>query len=76
MRREDEGEQWVFPFPAMEAGWVALDAVILVKCLDENGNVKFREMKTPNLHPVEALGMLVTAQDTYRQYLMRSSEAG
>lgn len=73
MPPDDDPDVWVFPFPEMDPGWVALDAVILVKCLDATGNVRFKEMKTPNLHPVEALGMLVTAQDTYRQYLMRNA---
>jgi hypothetical protein len=51
-------------------GWMALETVILVKCLDPEGNIKYREMTSQSLHPVEALGMLETMIDTVRARLM------
>jgi hypothetical protein len=51
-------------------GWLALETVILVKCLDPEGNIKYREMTSGTLHPVEALGMLETMIDTVRARLM------
>ena len=49
---------------------MALETIILVKCLDPEGQVKYREMTSATLHPVEALGMLETMSDTIRTRLM------
>ena len=54
-------------------GWMALETVILVKALDPEGNIKYREMTSASLHPVEALGMLETMIDTVRARLMSSA---
>lgn len=54
-------------------GWLPLEAFILVKYLDPAGNIKYKEIKTPSLHPIEALGMVTTAQDTLRAYIMSSA---
>jgi hypothetical protein len=42
----------------------------MVKCLDPKGNVKYRELSSQTLHPVEALGMISTMEDTIRTKLM------
>ena len=56
-----------------EEGWIYLDAVILIKCYDPDGNVKYREIKTPDLSQVEALGMVETYSDSLRSILMRKA---
>jgi hypothetical protein len=54
-------------------GWMALETVILVKCLDPEGNIRYREMTSSTLHPVEALGMCETFADTLRARLMNNA---
>lgn len=51
-------------------GWAPLEYVLLVKCLNPEGIVRYREMTSQNLHPVEALGMATTFADTMRSRLM------
>jgi len=51
-------------------GWLPIDFIVMVKCLDPKGRVRYREMMSPSLHPVEALGMLSTMGDTVRKKLM------
>jgi len=55
----------------MPQGWIALDAVILVKGLSESGQVRYLEMTTQTLNPVESLGMATTFADTCRTIIMR-----
>ncbi len=52
-------------------GAVAVDAVILIKFLDNEGVIRYGEILTSTLHPTEALGMLMTAEDSMRAFLMR-----
>lgn len=54
-------------------GWVPLEFLVMVKCLDPKGNVKYRELSSPTLHPVEALGMLSTMEDTVRTKIMNGA---
>lgn len=54
-------------------GWTPLEYVLLVKCLDPEGNVKYRELTSRSLHPVEALGMVTTFQDSCRHKIMRDA---
>ena len=54
-------------------GWTPLEFVVLAKCLDPQGHVRYREMTSHTLHPVEALGMLETMTDTVRAKLMREA---
>lgn len=51
-------------------GWFPLEYLVMVKCLDPKGRVRYREMTSVNLHPIEALGMLTTMGDTMRHRLM------
>lgn len=57
-------------------GWIPLDWVILVKCITPDGSVRYREMLSKTLHPVEALGMATTFEDTMRTRLMSNIEPG
>lgn len=45
----------------------------MVKCLDPNGQVRYRELTSKNLQPIEALGMLCTMEDTVRMKIMTSA---
>jgi hypothetical protein len=49
---------------------VPLEWIVLVKCLNPEGQIRYREQSSKALHPVEALGMLATAEDTVRTRLM------
>lgn len=60
-------------FLTLGKGWVPLDFVISVKCLDPEGQVAYREIYTKTLHPIEALGMLETASDSMRARIMRGA---
>lgn len=59
-------------FLNLGSGWVPLDWIVLVKCLDPEGNIKYREMTSKSLQPVEALGMVSTFEDTLRTRIMMS----
>ena len=60
------------PLPDLDEGEIVVDAIILVKTMGEAG-VKYRELKTPTLHPIEALGMADTYSDTLRMQLMKNA---
>jgi hypothetical protein len=52
-------------------GWVYLDAVVLIKCVDDSGAVRYKEMRSNDLPLVEALGMVTTYTDTIKAQIMR-----
>ena len=62
------------PDPAPED--VVLGAVVMIKLIDKDGGIKYREHKSPDLHPIEALGMATTFTDTLRAMIMRGSNIG
>lgn len=59
--------------PEPDQGWVYLDAVLLIKCADESGRIRYRELRSKNLPAVEALGMALTYTDTLRKQIDRSA---
>lgn len=59
--------------PEPPAGWVYIDAVVLIKCVDADGKTRYKEMRSTNLPAVEALGMVSTYTDTLRNQIMRSA---
>ena len=59
--------------PDPDDGWLYLDAVVLIKCMDEEGKTRYREIKSNGLTAVEALGMVETYSDTLRSVLMRKA---
>lgn len=70
----DEGGQTLdWKFLHTPDGWTPLEAFLCIKYLDPAGNVRYKEIKTPTLHPIEALGMVTTAQDTLRGYIMSTT---
>jgi len=60
-------------FIRLGSGWVPLEWVVMIKCLNPQGQVQYRELTSKTLHPVEALGMLTTMGDTMRNRLMRDA---
>jgi len=62
-------------FLNLGAGWIPLEYLIMIKCLDPKGRVRYRELSSQSLHPVEALGMLTTMGDTMRGRLMRDARS-
>lgn len=57
-------------------GELALGAVVLMKVIDAEGNLNYREWKSADLHWVEGLGMLDTARDTFKQVIMNGMRPG
>lgn len=57
--------------PEPPPGWVYLDAIVLVKCVDESGATRYKEMRSNDLPLVEALGMVETYKDTLKHQIMR-----
>lgn len=47
-----------------------MEVVVLIKMLDGEGQVRYREFKTNTLHSIEALGMVTTMADTLRASIM------
>lgn len=56
-------------------GWIPLEFVVLAKCLNPEGEIKYRELTSGTLNPVEALGMVETMGDTLRARLMSGARA-
>jgi len=50
-------------------GWMAIEAVAVIKCLDVEGDARLLVATTPTLNPWEAVGMLVGAADSEREDL-------
>jgi hypothetical protein len=48
-----------------------LDAIVLVKCADDSGSIRYKEMRSNDLPLVEALGMVETYKDTLKAQIMR-----
>lgn len=59
--------------PKPEEGWLYLDAVVLIKCMDADGKTRYREIKSQGLTAVEALGMVETYSDTLRHAIMKGA---
>lgn len=57
--------------PEPEPGWLYLDAVVLVKCVDDEGKTRYREIRSNGLPEIEALGMVETYSDTLRLQIMK-----
>ncbi len=50
----------------MPDGWTPLEAVVVMKCLDETGEVALLTRSTEALRSWDAVGMLTAALDTQR----------
>lgn len=59
--------------PEPAEGWIYLDAVALIKCIDPDGNTRYKETRSRGITEVEALGMAETYTDTLRQALLRKA---
>lgn len=59
--------------PDERDGEMALEAILLFKVLLPSGSIQYREYKSANLHPIEALGMITTMEDTLRATIMRGA---
>lgn len=62
------------PLPTLGEGCLALGAILSVKYIDANGKIRFQEWKTPDLHSIEALGMIETFKDTVKSNIMNASQ--
>lgn len=61
------------PFPQFDKGVVVLESIWLAKVMEKDGSIKYREVMSKTLHPVEALGMVTTMQDSLRQRIMNGT---
>ncbi|MEW6471155.1 MAG: hypothetical protein AB1679_02705 [Actinomycetota bacterium] len=53
----------------LEPGWTAIEALVLMKCLDEEGHVSWAYRTTHRLNREELLGALVVHTDVLRREL-------
>ena len=58
----------------LPAGATPLEAMVLAKCLDEEGELVLYECKTTGLTRWEALGMVTTAGDSLRRGLLADDD--
>lgn len=58
------------------AGWTPLEAVAVIKALDDEGRVRLFSRSTATLNSWESLGMLLWALDSDRKGLLDSTEEG
>lgn len=69
-------EYWDYygvPLPKLPNGQVPIGAVVSIKSIDESGHINYQEFKSPEIHAIEALGMLDTFQDTLRDHIKHNS---
>lgn len=60
--------------PDLPKGWVPLDAVAVVKCLDEDGNPSFVIRSTKYLTDWEAYGLLEIAAKSQANEILENIE--
>lgn len=53
----------------LEPGWTAIEALVLMKCLDSDGHVSWAYRTTNRLNREELLGALVVHTDVLRREL-------
>jgi hypothetical protein len=53
----------------LETGWTAIEALVLMKCLDEEGHATWAYRTTHRLNREELLGALVVHTDVLRREL-------
>jgi hypothetical protein len=61
--------------PELPARWTPLDAVAVVKCLDEDGDLAFCVRATGTLSTWECYALLALAADVQRQEVVDSFES-
>jgi hypothetical protein len=58
-------------FPEINpAQYQPLEAMVLIKGFDSHQRIRYREIATGGLGPMECYGMAMSAADTWRQVLM------
>lgn len=60
--------------PELPNGVTALECVMSIKVLDEDGNMRLYERTSQGLNAWEALGMINTLADSLRRRLMESED--
>lgn len=61
------------PIRPLPDGYVVVDAMVLAKVLNAEGQVRWIEQWTPGLNNMERLGMLTSAVRSCEQALMNST---
>jgi hypothetical protein len=62
----------IHPLPP---GWTALEGIVLVKCLDEEGHASWAFRTTAGLNDEELLGALTVRTDLLRKELLESFQS-
>lgn len=60
--------------PKLEDDHIPLGAVVALKSIDKDGRIVYQEFKSPEIHAIEALGMLDTFTDTMRHHIMGAAK--
>ena len=61
--------------PPLPEGWTPIDAVNMVKCLDEDGEVRWSVRATQGMSMEEVLGALISRTDLLRKDLLAEYDA-
>lgn len=56
-----------FQVPALPSGWTALDGLVLVKCLDQDGHSTWAFRETNGINEEEIIGALTLQLDIMRE---------
>jgi len=56
-----------FRVPSLPDGWTALDGIVLVKCLNEDGRAAWSFRETEGLNEEEVIGALTVQLDLMRE---------
>lgn len=59
--------------PDADVKEISLGVVVLAKVMNAEGEIRYREWISPALHPIEALGMTTTFEDTLRAVIMHGT---
>jgi hypothetical protein len=63
-----------FIIHGLPEGWTPLEAIVLVKCLDDEGHSSWAFRTTPNLNDEELLGALIVRTDLLRKEVVEAYE--
>lgn len=64
-------ELYGMPLPDIDPSeYTPLEALLLIKGFDSRQNIRYREIATGGLGPMECYGMAMSAADTWRHVLM------
>jgi hypothetical protein len=62
-------------FEPLPDGWTPMEAFVLVKCLDDDGEPSWSQRVSAGINEEELLGALIVQTDLWKQALIRDWDA-